>query len=90
MVDADDPGRRSFLTRTALAALLVSSPWFAHAFPRREGEHENRQAGDHKRTGPSANAASHDCLSPVHVEGRASSLVRRVRGSKRSTRNSEL
>jgi DMSO/TMAO reductase YedYZ molybdopterin-dependent catalytic subunit len=33
-----DLDRRTFLSRTALTALLVSSPLFAHAFPRREGE----------------------------------------------------
>lgn len=37
-MSTDDPGRRTFLTRTGLTALLVGSPWFAHAFPRREGE----------------------------------------------------
>jgi len=30
--------RRMLLSHTAMTAMLVSSPWFAHAFPRREGE----------------------------------------------------
>jgi DMSO/TMAO reductase YedYZ molybdopterin-dependent catalytic subunit len=33
-----DLTRRMLLSHTAMTALLVSSPWFAHAFPRREGE----------------------------------------------------
>jgi hypothetical protein len=35
---ADETSRRTFLARTTMTAFLVSSPWFAHAFPRREGE----------------------------------------------------
>jgi DMSO/TMAO reductase YedYZ molybdopterin-dependent catalytic subunit len=38
LMEADQTSRRTFLTRTTMTALLVSSPWFAHAFPRREGE----------------------------------------------------
>ena len=33
-----DLSRRAFLSRTAMTAILVSSPAFADAFPRREGE----------------------------------------------------
>jgi DMSO/TMAO reductase YedYZ molybdopterin-dependent catalytic subunit len=37
-MNADDATRRMFLTQTGLTALLLSSPWFAHAFPRLDGE----------------------------------------------------
>ncbi len=38
-MNADDVTRRTFLARAGtMTALLVSSPWFAHAFPAREGE----------------------------------------------------
>jgi DMSO/TMAO reductase YedYZ molybdopterin-dependent catalytic subunit len=37
-MNGDEATRRMFLTQTGLTALLLSSPWFAHAFPRRDGE----------------------------------------------------
>jgi DMSO/TMAO reductase YedYZ molybdopterin-dependent catalytic subunit len=38
LMATDETSRRTFLARTTMTALLLSSPWFAHAFPRREGE----------------------------------------------------
>jgi hypothetical protein len=39
IMDSHDLSRRTLLTQGGgMMALLLGSPWFAHAFPRREGE----------------------------------------------------